>query len=55
MDPAPTPFLDDVDEAASRLGYEESLVSYQILVYEDRNNFCHSDIKAMAQNGNSMD
>ena len=51
LDPAPTPYLDDVAIAASRLGYEESLVRYQILAYADRNNFCHSGIKTMAQNG----
>ena len=51
LDPIPTPYLDDVAKAASRLGYEESLVRYQILAYADRNNFCHSGIKAMAQNG----
>ena len=51
LNPTPTPYLDDVAKAASRLGYEESLVGYQILAYADRNNFCHSGIKAMAQNG----
>lgn len=49
--PAPTPYLDDIAKAASRLGYEESLVRYQILAYADRNNFCHSGIKTMAQKG----
>ena len=49
--PTPTPYLDDVAKAASRLGYPESLVRYQILAYADRNNFCHSGIRAMAQNG----
>ena len=51
LDPTPTPYLDDVAKAASRLGYEESLVRYQILAYAERNNFCHSGIKAMAQSG----
>ena len=51
LSPAPTPYLDDVAKAASRLGYEESLVRYQILAYADRNNSCHSGIKAMAQSG----
>lgn len=51
LDPAPTPYLDEVAKAASRLGYEESLVRYQILAYADRNDFCHSGIKNMAQNG----
>ena len=31
LDPIPTPYLDDVAKAASRLGYEESLVRYQVL------------------------
>ena len=51
LSPAPTPYLDDVAKAASRLGYSESLVRYQILAYADRNNFCHSGIKTMAQSG----
>ena len=51
LSPAPTPYLDDVAIAASRLGYEESLVRYQILAYADRNTFCHSSVKGMAQNG----
>ena len=55
LDPAPTPYLDDVAKAASQLGYSESLVRYQILAYADRNNFCHSGIKAMAQNGHFND
>ena len=55
LDPAPTPYLDDVAKAASRLGYSESLVRYQILAYADRNNFCHSGIKAMAQSGHFND
>ena len=55
LDPAPSPYLDDVAKAASRLGYSESLVRYQILAYADRNNFCHSGIKAMAQSGHFND
>ena len=51
LPPVPTPYLDDVAIAASRLGYEESLVRYQILAYADRNDFCHSGVKGMAQNG----
>ena len=51
LSPASTPYLDDAAIAASRLGYEESLVRYQILAYADRNNFCHSGVKGMAQNG----
>lgn len=55
LDPAPAPYLDDVAIAASRLGYEESLVRYQILAYADRNDFCHSGIMTMAQNGHFHD
>ena len=51
LSPNPTPYLDDIAKAATRLGYDESLVRYQILAYADRNDFCHSGIKAMAQNG----
>ncbi len=40
LDPTPTPYLDDVAKAVSRLGSEESLVRYRILAYADRNNFC---------------
>ena len=42
---SPTPYLDDVAKAASRLGYDESLVRYQILAYAERNDWCHSGIK----------
>ena len=45
--PTPTPFLDDVARAANKLGYEASMVRYQIVAYGERNNFCHSGIKAM--------
>ena len=48
---SPTPYLDDVAKAASRLGYDESLVRYQIMAYAERNNFCHSGVKALAENG----
>ena len=48
---SPTPYLDDIAKAASRLGYEESLVRHQIVAYAERNNFCHSGISAMAQEG----
>lgn len=51
LPPVPTPYLDDLAKAASRLGYEASLVRFQILAYAERNNFCHSGIKGMAQNG----
>ena len=33
----PTPYLDDTSEAATRLGYDVSLVRYQIFAYADRN------------------
>ena len=46
-----TPYLDDVAKAADRLGYEVDLVRYQILAYAERNNFCHSGIKAMIHHG----
>ena len=48
---SPTPYLDDVAKAAERLGYEVDLIRYQILAYANRNNFCHSGIKAMIQDG----
>lgn len=48
---SPTPYLDDIAKAADRLGCESSMVRYQIIAYAERNNFCHSGIKAMAQNG----
>ena len=51
LSPAPTPYLDDVAKAATRLEHEESIIRYQILTYADRNNFHPSGIKAMAQNG----
>ena len=51
LSPVPTPYLDEVAKAASRLGYEESLVRYQIMAYADRNYFCHSGIKGMIQSG----
>ena len=51
LPPTPTPYLDDVAKAASRLGYEESLVRYQILAYAERNDFCHSGIKALIDHG----
>ena len=51
LSPAPTPYLDEVAKAAGQLGYEESLVRYQILAYADRNNFCNSGISGMAQSG----
>ena len=48
---SPTPYLDDVAKAAHRLGYEVDLVRYQIVAYAERNNFCHSGIKAMIHHG----
>ncbi|KAM0797519.1 hypothetical protein BDR22DRAFT_862587 [Usnea florida] len=55
LDPTPTPYLNGVAEAATRLGYSESLVRYQILAYAERNNFRHSGIKGMAQHGHFND
>lgn len=43
----PTPYLDDIAKAADRLGCESSMVRYQIIAYAQRNNFCHSGIKAI--------
>ena len=48
---SPTPYLDDIAKAAERLGYEADLIRYQIVAYADRNNFCHSRIKAMIHHG----
>ena len=48
---SPTPYLDDIAKAAERLGYEADLIRYQILAYANRNNFCHSGIKAMIHHG----
>ena len=48
---SPTPYLDDVANAAERLGHEKSLVRYQILAYAGRNISCPSGIKAMIQDG----
>ena len=48
---SPTPYLDDIAKAAHRLGCEVDLVRYQIVAYADRNNFCHSGLKAMIQHG----
>ena len=48
---SPTPYLDDVAKAAARLGHDFDLVRYQILAYAERNNFCHSGLKAMIQLG----
>ena len=44
---SPTPYLDDIAKAAARLGYDVDLVKYQILAYADRNNICHTGLKAM--------
>ena len=44
---SPTPYLDDIAKATSRLAYDVGLVRYQILAYADRNDFCHSGLKAM--------
>ena len=48
---SPTPFSDDIAKAAQRLGYEVSMVRYQILAYADRNNFCHRGLKTMIHHG----
>ena len=48
---SPTPYLDDVAKAAQRLDYDFDLVRYQIVAYADRNNFCHSGLKAMIHHG----
>ena len=48
---APTRYLDDIAKAASQLGYEGSLVRYQILAYAERNDFCHFGIKDLAEHG----
>ena len=49
--PSPTPYLDDIEKAAQKLGYDNSMVRYQILAYAERNHFCHSGIKAMMHHG----
>ena len=51
LPPSPTPHLDDIAKAASRLGYEKFLVRYEVMAYAERNNFCHSGVKAMSQRG----
>ncbi len=48
---SPTPYLDDIAKAASRLGYDVGLVRFQILAYASRNNFCHSGLKAEISEG----
>ena len=48
---SPTPYLDDIAKAASRLGHDINLVRYQIIAYAERNNFCHSGIKVMIDYG----
>ena len=48
---SPTPYLDDIKEAAKRLGYEVGLVRYQIIANAERNNFCHSGLKALIHHG----
>ena len=52
---SPTPYLDDIAEAAQRLGYEVNLVRYQIVAYADGNNFPHSGLKAMIHHGDFLD
>ena len=46
----PTPYLDYIREAATRLGYDVSLVRYQILAYADRNSAWDS-LTAMIHDG----
>lgn len=48
---SPTLYLDDMAKAAHRLGYEVSLVKYQIRAYAERNNICHSGLKSKVQYG----
>ena len=48
---SPTPYLDDIAKAADRLGHDFAIVRYQILAYAERNDFCHSGVKNMIQNG----
>ena len=49
--PSPVLYLNDVQEAAIRIGIDFSLVRYQILAYPERNNSCHSGIKRMIDHG----
>lgn len=48
---SPTPYLEDINRASSRLGYDVRLVRYQILAYAARNNLCHSGLKAEISEG----
>ena len=48
---SPTPYLDDITKAADRLGCEAGMIRYQIIAYAERNNFCHSGIKEMIEQG----
>ena len=48
---SPTPYLDDIVKAATRLGHDFEIVRYQILAYAERNDFCHSGVKTMIQHG----
>ena len=50
-----TLYLDDVSTAVARLGYDFAFVRYQIFAYADRNNFCHSGLKAMIHHGDFQD
>ncbi|KAM0796658.1 hypothetical protein BDR22DRAFT_892978 [Usnea florida] len=51
VDTSPTPYLDEIAKAANGLGYQVDMIRYQILAYADRNNFCHSGLKVMIQEG----
>ena len=48
---SPTPYLDDIAKAATRLGHDFAIVRYQILAYAERNDFCHSGVKNMILQG----
>ena len=47
----PTPFIDDVCEAARILGCNSRFIRFHILEYAERNNFCHSGIEDMIDQG----
>ena len=48
---SPTPYLDDIAKAATRLGHDFAIVRYQIFAYAERNDFCHSGVKNMIEQG----
>ena len=51
LPPRPTPYLDDITNAALRLGYDVDIVRYQILAYAERHHFCHTGIQNMIHHG----